>query len=72
MFFKWAFCDREFDANKGLKIHLSRGNFKRTQVNTEILIERSDYIDVFLPPYQPDNVYPDTEWHNISGKQFVC
>ena len=68
MFFKWAFCDREFDANKGLKIHLSRGNFKRTQVNTEILMEVSE---VFLPPYQPD-VYPDTEWHNISGKQFVC
>ena len=26
---------------------------------------------MFLPPFQPDNVYPDTEWHNISGKEFV-
>ena len=25
---------------------------------------------MFLPPYQPDNIYSDTEWHNISGKEF--
>ena len=26
---------------------------------------------MFLPLYQPNNIYPDTEWHNISGKEFV-
>ena len=26
---------------------------------------------MFLPPCQPDNIYPDTEWHNISGEEFV-
>ena len=63
------FCDREFDANNGLKIHLPLCDLKRTQVNTEILMERRDYTEVFHPLYQPDNTYPDTEWHNISGKQ---
>ena len=71
MFFTCAFCDREFDANKGLKIHLSRCDLKRIQVNTEIPIERRDNIEVFLELCQPDNIYPDTEWDNISGKEFV-
>ena len=71
MVFTCAFCDREFDANKGLKIHLSRCSFKRTQVNTEIPIGRRHYIEVFLPSYQPDNIHLDTEWLNISGKGFV-
>ena len=62
------FCDREFDVNKGLKIHLSRCDLKRTQVNTKIPIEGRDKIEVFL---QPDNIYRDTEWYNISGKEFV-
>ena len=26
---------------------------------------------MFFPPYQPDNIYPDIEWRNISGKEFV-
>ena len=26
---------------------------------------------MFLPLYQPDNIYPDTEWHHISGKEFA-
>ena len=26
---------------------------------------------MFLPSYQSDNIYPDTEWHNISGKELV-
>ena len=70
MVFTYAFCDREFDANKGLKIHISRCDLKRIQVNTEIPIERRDNIEVFLPLYQPDNIYTDTDWHNISGKEF--
>ena len=37
----------------------------------EILIERSDNIEVFLPSYQIDDIYPKTEWHTISGKDFV-
>ena len=71
MVFTCAFCNREFDANKDLKIHLSRFDFERTQVNTKIPMERRDCIEVFLPPYQRDNIYPDTEWHNISGKGFA-
>ena len=26
---------------------------------------------MFLPSYELNNIYPDTEWHNISGKEFV-
>ena len=61
LFFTCAICDREFEASKGLKIHLSRCDLKRTQVNTEIAIEQRDHIEVFLPPYQLDNIYPDAE-----------
>ena len=32
MVFSCTFCDREFDGNKGRKIHLSRCALKRTQV----------------------------------------
>ena len=71
MVFTCVFCNRDFDANNGLKIHLSQCDLKRTQVNTEIPIERRDNIEVFLPPYQPNNNYPNTEWHNISRKEFV-
>ena len=71
MVFTCAFCEREFDANKGLKINLSRYDLKRTQINTQIPMERRDNIEAFLPPYQPDNIYSDTEWHNISVKEFV-
>ena len=26
---------------------------------------------MFLPQYQLDDIYPNTEWHNTSGKEFV-
>ena len=46
MVFTHTFCDREFDANKGLKIHLSWCDLKRTQVNTKIPVGQRDDIDV--------------------------
>ena len=57
--------------HKGLKIYLSRCDLKRTQVNTEIPRERRDKIEVFVPSYQPDNVYPDTECVMFLAKEFI-
>ena len=56
MVFTRACCDRGFDAKKGLKIYSSRCDLKRTQVNTEIPIERKNNIEVFLPPIKDKNL----------------
>ena len=52
-FFTCTFCDREYDAKKGLKIYLSQFALKRTQVNENNKTYNEDIID--------ENVYSETQ-----------
>ena len=45
MVFAWTFCDREFDASKGLKNHLSQCALKRTQVTENDTTYNDDVMD---------------------------
>ena len=45
--------------------------FKKNTSKYQNTDRAKDNNETFLPSYQPDKIYPDTEWHKISGKAFV-